>query len=148
MKTWLGVVGLVVLFFGSIALFAKVQHVYGAMPVAVIAMACMGAAWVATPESRAITEKVRGAMRDLNLSVKVVAAVTGMTEAQVSRQLNDVDQLSLSRWVALGPQFERALALRMLAGAGGRWVEDSLLARLVNSVEAAYLTPKSARRIA
>lgn len=150
MKTFLGVVGLVAIFSCSIAVFSRLNHAYGLSPVAVLSLACLGmAAWVATSEARAMAAHVAGALRDIGLSLKAAALAVNMKEAQASRQLNCVDQLSLSRWSDLGPEFQRALAVRMLRGVGGYTViEDAVLGRLVNRLESAFGTRQCGRRVA
>ena len=89
------------------------------VPVAVVtALLFSLAAWVATPESREMCRLVERALDDIGMSKQAAAITAEMTEAQFSRQLNSVDQLSLSRLSALGHDFEEAFALRLLERRG------------------------------
>lgn len=147
MKTGIQWVGLILVLFFSTPVLLRIQERYGDLPVGLIGVVALGmAAWVAGPEARAMADTIRAVLRALALSEKDVAYLTGMTPAQVSRQLNCEHQLSLSRWCEI-PNFRRELGLQLLKEDGTHTViENGHLARLVNTLEDVYQS--TPRRIA
>lgn len=133
MKLAMQLIGIVVAMLIAAIVFSRMSHSY----VAWLSLLSFGmAAWVAGPEALKVAQLFRETLDDLHISIKEVAIATNMTDAQVSRQLACVDQLSMSRWSELGPRFLCGLALRVLRE-DGRYtiVENGLLARMVNRME-------------
>lgn len=87
----------------------------------------LGAAWVATSESQAMAQKVGAALRSLGWSLKEAAIRAEMGEPQLCRQLNGIEQMSLSRFAAWGPEFEIALGVQLLKSRGYAVIEKAQL---------------------
>lgn len=123
------------MFLGTLVANLRLREAVGQEAVTVVALA-FAAAWVATAESRAMTARVRRAFLSIGLSMENAARLVRMDLAHLSRQLNDVEQLSLSRLAEIGPDFNRAFALELLKDAGGYTaVPDGHLLRLLERVE-------------
>lgn len=142
-------IGLILVLFFSTPVLLRIQEHYGDLPVSLVGLVTLGmAAWVAGPEARALVETIRAVMGTMRLNEKDVANLTGMTPAQVSRQLNCEHQVSLSRWCEI-PNFRRELGVQLLKEDGTHTViENGLLARLVNKLEDVYEAATSSRRVA
>lgn len=126
-------IGLLVVFVLALAIFSRLDHAFGAKAVVTLVAALFGAAaWAATPESRAAAQDVEAALRDIGLGKEAAAITMGMDPAHFSRQLNGVEQLSLSRLAQLGPEFDRAFARRRLERVGGYTViADGVLTQML-----------------
>lgn len=131
----LGTLGLVVVFFLVLVGCSRLRESYGDFTVAIVAVS-LAAAWAATPESRQMTARVRRVFQKIGLSVESAARLMRMDLAQLSRGLNNTEQLSLSRLAMLGPDFDRAFACELATDCGLVVIDDPRLARLVDRVEA------------
>jgi hypothetical protein len=123
----MGYLGLVVVFLGSIFIAGKLRRYAGGFPVFAMAIG-FGAAWAATPESRAMAERVKRALLDLGWSLKEAAIRIEMDIAQLSRQLGGVEQMSLSRYAAWGDEFWFQFSKRGIEERGGLVVTHAELA--------------------
>lgn len=141
----------VLAFLIGVPVMVRLCDVVGPQCVVALSVAlAVGAAWLGhTPESQAMADDFRGALRDAGISQKSAAITMGLGEGDLANQLNGREQLSAWRMARLGPVFDAALAKRRLTRSGGAAVIDTgVLCELVNAVQALtaeYRRPRMAK---
>jgi hypothetical protein len=129
-RTCVVVVGLVVVFVVALGVCNRLRDAHGEQTVAVIACA-LGAAWAATKESREMARKVVRSIERIVWSLKEAAIRADMDFAQLSRQLNGVEQMSLSRYAAWGQTWAVAFAQELAADTGAIVIAQDELREIV-----------------
>jgi hypothetical protein len=129
-RTCVGIVGLVVAFVVALGACNRIRNAYGDQTVGVIAFA-LGAAWVATKESRELARKVVRALERAGMSMKEAAAEADMDFGQLSRQLcGCTEQMSMSRYAKWKPAFWLAFASEVAEGQGAVVIQNEHLAEI------------------
>jgi hypothetical protein len=124
-----GVIGLLAVIVASAYISAQLRRHGGQFAASLLAMGFL-AAWMATVESRRMAAKVLAALRAVNMSLKEAALLAGMSEAQLSAQLNGREIMQLSRYAHWGPEWEHAFAMQLLPPTG-LWIQNEELADIL-----------------
>jgi hypothetical protein len=134
--TTAGAVGVAVVFLASIYAAARVRYHLGPAATGIVAaLFCAAAAWVATDESRAMAERVKRTLLDLDWSMKEAAIRAGMDMAQLSRQLSGTEQMSLSRFAEWGDEFWFQFSKRGVEERGALVVTHAELAGILKELQ-------------
>lgn len=139
LRSTLYAASLVVVFLAALYVAARLRASVGQFVGPIMAIG-FGAAWMATPESRAMAEKVIEAMRRTpGMSRKAAALSADMPEAQLSRQLGQEEQMSLSRyarWWKDFPEFWPNLSIQLLKDSGYTVIQNSVLVSILDELRA------------
>ena len=130
----IGGVGLVVVFLASMVIAGRLRYYAGYFGTMVMACGFL-AAWVATPESRAMAAKVIASLRNIGWSMKEAAIRADIDEAQLSRQLSGIEQMSLARYAAWGPDWEFSFGKALVEERGAMVVTQKELAGILRELQ-------------
>lgn len=132
----LGLLGLSLVFLVALYAAARVRYHLGPVVTVIIAaIFCAAAAWVATPESIAMAERIKRTLHDLGWSLKEAAIRAGMTEPQLCRQLSGVEQMSLARYAVWGDEFWFQFSKRGVEERGALVVTHKELAGILQELQ-------------